>query len=132
MPGSSAITSITARRHAERLRIAGELPQQRLVDTAADARLGDEQARRGRDDQRRNLRDQAVADGEQRVGARGLGERHALLGDADDHAADDVDEHDQQAGDRVAAHEFRGAVHRAVEGAFVLQVLAARCARRSR
>ena len=49
----------------------------------------------------------------------------ALLGDADDDAADDVDEDDQQAGDRVAAHEFRGTVHRAEEAAFVLQRLAA-------
>ncbi len=56
---------------------------------------------------------------------RGVGEAQALLRDADDHAADDVDEHDQQAGDGVAAHEFRGAVHGAEEAAFVLQHLAA-------
>ncbi len=48
-----------------------------------------------------------------------------MLGDADDHAADDVDEHDQQSGDRVATHEFGGAVHRAEEAAFVLELLAA-------
>ena len=132
MPGSSAMMIITAARHAERLGIAGELPQQRLVGGAADAGLGDQQAGRGRDDQRRDLRDQAVADGEQRVGARGFGERHALLRDADDHAADDVDEHDQQARDGVAAHEFRGAVHRAEEGALVLEILRRRCAPRSR
>src|SRR5437588_823163 len=46
-------------RHAERLGIAGELLQQRLVDAAADARLGDEQAGRSRHDQGRNLGDQA-------------------------------------------------------------------------
>ena len=114
-----------AGRHAERLRIAGELLHQRLVGGAADAGLGDQQARRGGDDQRRHLRDQAVADGQQRVGARGLAEAEALLGDADDDAADDVDEDDQQARDRVAAHEFRGAVHGAEEAAFVLQRLAA-------
>src|SRR6202034_3032445 len=43
----------------------------------------------------------------------------------DNDAADDVDEDDEQAGDRVAAHEFRGAVHRAEEAAFVFQRLAA-------
>ena len=61
-------------RHAERLGIVRQLPQHRLVGGAADAGLGDEQARGGRDDQRRDLRDQAVADREQRVGAAGLGE----------------------------------------------------------
>jgi hypothetical protein len=47
------------------------------------------------------------------------------LHDADDHAADDVDEHDQQAGDGVAANEFGGAVHGAEEAAFVFQPLTA-------
>ena len=51
--------------------------------------------------------------------------RQALLRDADDHAADDVDEHHQQAGDGVAAHELRGAVHGAEEAALVLEILAA-------
>ncbi len=125
MPGKQRHHDHHRARHAERLGIVGELRQQRLVGGAGDAGLGDEQARRGRDDQRRHLRDQAVADGEQRVGARRVGERHALLRDADDHAADDVDEHDEQAGDGVAAHELGGAVHRAEESAFVLQRLAA-------
>ena len=84
-----------AGRHAERLRIAGELLDQRLVGGTGDAGLGDQQARRGRDDQRRHLRDQAVADGQHGVGAGGLAESQALLGDADDDAADDVDEDDR-------------------------------------
>ena len=70
------------------------------------------------------MRDQAVADGEQRIGVRGFGEGEALLDHADDDSADDVDEHDQEARDRVAAHEFRRTVHRAEEAAFVLQRLA--------
>ncbi len=112
-------------RHAERLGIAGELRNQGLVGGARDAGLGDEQTGGGRHDQRRHLRDQSVADSEQRVGARGVGKRHALLGDADDCAADDVDEHDQQARDGVAAYEFRGAVHGPVEAGFVLERLPA-------
>jgi hypothetical protein len=48
-----------------------------------------------------------------------------VLQDADDEAADDVDDHDQHAGDGVALHELGGAVHGAVEGAFVLEILAA-------
>ena len=44
MPGSSARISITAADMPSALRIAGELPHQRLVGGAADAGLGDEQA----------------------------------------------------------------------------------------
>jgi hypothetical protein len=71
------------------------------------------------------LRDEAVTDGEDGVGARRVPKAHALLRDADDDAADDVDEDDEQAGDGVAAYEFRGTVHGAEEAAFVLQRLAA-------
>ena len=53
-----------------------------------------------------------------------LPESQALLQYADDHSADDVDQHDQKTGDGVAAHEFRGAVHRAEEAGLVLQILA--------
>lgn len=112
------------RGHRERLRIAGKLLHQRLVGGAGDAGLGDEQARRGRDDQRRHLGDEAVTDGQQRVAAAGVGEGQTLLRHADDHAADHVDEDDQEAGDGVAADEFRGAVHGAEEAALVLQLLA--------
>ena len=45
----------------------------------------------------------------------GLAERQALLHDADDDAADEVDQRDQDAGHGVALDELRGAVHRAVE-----------------
>ena len=116
---------MTRGRHAERLRIARELVHQRLVGGAGDAGLGDEEAGGGRDDERRDLGDEAVADGQQRIGRARLAERHAVLRHADDDAGDDVDDGDEQAGDRVAAHEFRGAVHGAEERALVLQVLAA-------
>ena len=56
---------------------------------------------------------------------RRVGETEILLHDADDHAADDVDEDDEQAGDGVAAHEFRGAVHGAEKAGFVFQMPAA-------
>ena len=62
-----------------------------------------------------DLRDQPVADGQDGVGGGGVAERHAVLRDADDHAAEDVDGDDDQAGDGVAAHELLGAVHGAVE-----------------
>src|SRR6185437_13067226 len=103
----------------------GELFHQRLVGRAADTRFRDQQTGGGGDDQRRYLGDQTVADGQQRVGARGVAEAEALLGHADNDSADDVDEDDEQPGDRVAADEFRGAVHGAEEAAFVFQRLAA-------
>jgi len=59
-----------------------------------------------------------------RVAAGGFGEADALLGDADDHAADDVDEHHQQPGDGIAADEFGGAVHGAEERGLILELLA--------
>jgi hypothetical protein len=59
-----------------------------------------------------------------RVGVARLGEAQPLLHDADHHAADYVDQQNQQAGDRVATHEFRGAVHGAEEAGFVFQILA--------
>ncbi len=55
---------------------------------------------------------------------RGFSEREALLDHADDDSADDVDEHDQEARDCVAAHEFRRTIHRAEEAALVFQGLA--------
>ena len=42
-----------------------------------------------------------------------------MLQDADKEAAEDVDEHDQDAGHGVPAHEFRGTVHRPEEVGFV-------------
>ena len=48
-----------------------------------------------------------------------------MLCRADDDAAEQVDEHDQDAGHRVAAHEFAGAVHGAVEIRLLADLLAA-------
>jgi hypothetical protein len=112
--------------HAERLGIARELLGQRLRRLARDARLRHEEARGGRDDQRRDLRDEAVAHRQDRIHAARVAEGHVLLGDADDDAADDIDEGDEQAGDGIAAHELRGAVHGAKERGLVLERLAPR------
>ena len=78
--------------------------------------------RGGRGDQGRDLRDEAVADRQDGVGADRLGERHALR-QPDDEAADEVDRGDDDGGDRVAADEPAGTVHRAVELALAHQRL---------
>jgi len=57
---------------------------------------------------------------------RGVAQLHLELHDADDEAADDVDRHDDDGGDRVALDELRGAVHRAVEISFLLDGAATR------
>ena len=66
--------------------------------------------------------DETVADRELDEDVGRFAERHAVAGHADDDAAEDVDGGDDQAGDGVAAHELRGAVHGAEEGAFLLQL----------
>ena len=112
--------------HAQRLGIEGELAHQRLVGGAFDASLGHHQARGGGDDEGRHLRHQPVTDRQQGEGLGGVAEAHALLRHGDDDAAYDIDAHDQQAGNGVAAHEFGGAVHGAEEVGFRFDGLAAR------
>ena len=69
----------------------------------------------GGDDQGRNLGHQSFADGQQGVVAQGIHQRHALLPDTDDQSSEDVDQHDHDAGNRVAADKLAGTVHRTVE-----------------
>ena len=69
--------------------------------------------------------DDAFADGEQGEFLQRLDDREVLLRHTDDEAADGVDRDDDHRGDRVAAHELAGTVHRAVEVRRALDVLAA-------
>ena len=75
--------------------------------------------------ERRDLRDEAVADREDAV----LRDRPADLLAVHEHAhadaADDVDGRHDETGDRVALHEFHRAVHRAVELRFLAELVAA-------
>ena len=106
----------------ERVRIAAELVDDRLVGRAARAALGDEQSRGERDDERGDLRDEAVADRELGKDVGSSREAQSVPRDADNDAAENVDRENDEAGDRIAAHEFRCAVHRAKEGAFFLEL----------
>ena len=80
---------------------------------------GHDDARADRDEQRRNLRDQTVSDGKDRVGLHGLARGHSPLQHADQNAAQQIDGHDNQAGNGIPFYEFHGAVHGAVELAFL-------------
>ena len=90
-----------------------------LADMAREIRVrghaGDDDRRGDGQEQRRDLRHQAVADGQQNVGFRRRAEGQAELAGADDDAADDIGREDQDTGDRIALHELGGTVHRAVE-----------------
>ncbi len=86
---------------------------------------GHQQGDRRGDQQGRQLRHQAVADRQQGIGGGGIHEAHAVLEHAHRHAADEVDEQDQDGGDGVAADELVGAVHRTVEVGFLAHFLAA-------
>ena len=68
------------------------------VERRGDA--GDDRGGGDRQQQRRHLRDQRVADREQDIGRGGVAERQAVAERAEDQAADDVDDQDQHAGDR--------------------------------
>ena len=61
-PERRRASTIRSGRQKERVRIAAELAEHRLFGRAARAALGDQQARGERDDERGNLRDEAVAD----------------------------------------------------------------------
>jgi len=89
--------------------LADELLRQilRIANARHDHTGGD------RDDQRRNLRHQAIADGQQGIGLGRRAKIQIVLQDADEQTAKDVDEHDQNTGDGIAANELRRAVHRA-------------------
>ena len=115
-----------ARGHRQRLVLAEGLTHHGLAHVLRTGGAGDQHGHGGGHQQRRQLRHQAVADGQQGVGGRGLGRRHAVLGHAHGEPADQVDEQDQDAGDGVAADELVGTVHRTVEVGFLADFLAAR------
>ena len=118
------------RDHAEADGVGGQLGDQGLVGRALDPGLGHQEAGGDRDDDGRDLGDQTVADGQLDIGVGRLAGGHAVLEHADQHAAQGVDEGDDQPGHGVAAHEFRGPVHGPEEGRFLLQLLAAQLGRR--
>ena len=99
-------------RHA---RMAEQLGRDLAAQVAARRRAGDEDAGRGRDQEGRDLRRETVADRQQRIRVQGGGEAEVVLEDADDDPAEQVDRDDDDPRHRVALHELRGAVHRAVE-----------------
>ena len=71
------------------------------------------------------MRDQAVADGQQRVALRRLFYRQMVLQHAENEPANNVDQRDDDAGDGITFDELHRAVHGAVELRFSLQTATA-------
>ena len=128
-PGQHRKRRHQERAHPQGARVAAELAEDGLVGGADCRRFRHEHAGRGRHDQRRYLADQPVADGEHGIGLGCVSQRHVVLGHADNDPADDVDQRDDQAGDRVAPDELGRAVHGTEKVAFVFQFLASRLGR---
>ncbi len=106
-PKSPKRTSKTGR-DRERARLLHELARQLVAERRLGGGAGDDDTGRGRDQQRRDLGDDTFTDRQQACKfCSDCDEREALLHDPDDEAADDVDEDDDQRGDRVAADELR-------------------------
>ncbi|CAB4721246.1 unannotated protein [freshwater metagenome] len=102
-------------RDPQRQPVGGDLTDDVGSHVALARAPGDHQAGGDGEQQRRDLGDQTVADGEQGVRRHSVAGGHAALRHADREAADEVDQRDDDGGDRVALDELRGTVHRAVE-----------------
>ncbi len=99
----------------ERGRLAADLRDDLDVDRALAAAARQQEARGDGDDDRRDLRDEPVADRQDRVGLDRLTDRHAMRDHPGREADDQIEDGDQQARDGVALHELRGTVERAEE-----------------
>ena len=104
-----------ARRHRQGFGRGKHLPVDLLAHVFGAGGTGNHNRRSGGQQQRRQLRHQTVTDGQQGVNLAGVGKGHAVLKDTHGYAADQVNKQDKQTGDGITAHEFTGAVHRAVE-----------------
>jgi hypothetical protein len=109
--GHQRQTAHDPRRNVEGHRGLGELPRDLRSQVGLGGRARYDDARRGGDHQGRDLRHQAVADGELGEGPQALQGAHVQHGHAHHEAAQDVDRGDDQAGHRVAPHELARAVH---------------------
>ena len=107
------------------LRFRKQLTDQLGADVLIAGHARDDDTGRRGNDQRRNLRHQAVTDGQQGVVLERIGKAHVMLQQAHQQAADDIDDGDHDAGDGVAAHVFAGTVHGAIEFRFLRHFRAA-------
>ena len=75
----------------------------------------DQQSGGQRDQECRHLTHQPITDGQAGEERGSLADRHVVADDADHEPAEDVDQRNDDTGDRVAAHEFARTIHGTVE-----------------
>ena len=100
-------------------RVSKQLANHLLTDIFIVCHAGHNHARCGGNDQCRDLRNQTVTDGQQGITLRRIAHRQAMLQYPHQQAANDVDNHDQNARDGVAAYKLTRTVHGAVEVSFL-------------
>ena len=99
----------------ERLGVVQELTGQLLTEVVFISGAGHDHTGSGGDNQCRYLGHQPLADGQQGIILQGGLKGQPLLPDPDDQSAEDIDQHDQDAGHRIPPYELAGTVHGAVE-----------------
>ena len=124
-PGARPSTDETSPATKQRARVVSELIKNGLLGRSARSAFGNKQAGGKRNNERRDLRHQAIANRKLHEHVGRCGQRHVMPQHADDDAAENIDRRDDHARDGVAAHELRRAVHRTEEGAFLFEFTAA-------
>ncbi len=108
----------------QHLFIAQQLPNQLPPQIITGIDATDHNASGNGDYQSWNLRNQGIANTQQGVIVRRRIQRQAMLPNANDQAADQVDEEDEDGGNGVATYEFAGTVHGPEEIRFLSDFLA--------
>ena len=85
---------------------------------------GDDDRSRQRQEQRRNLSNQTIANRQQDIQLARFRERQVVLCHADRQTTDHINQQNQQTGDRIAGDEFRCTVHRTEEVRFLRDLVA--------
>ena len=118
--GNQAQDGHDAGGHEQRAGVA-QLGGGLLGDRLCRGHTGHDDGGGQRQQQRRNLRNQAVADSQQRIYLARVAQRQAVLSHADSQTTDQIDEQNQQARNGVPTHELGGTVHGAKEISFLAQ-----------
>ena len=113
------------RTHTQSLRIIGNLLKQHLVGGVGHTGFRNQNTGSNGDNQRRNLRHQPVADSQTGISFAGIGKTHIVLHHTDNDTGNNIDECDNQTGNRVTADEFGRTVHGSVKRAFFGEFFAA-------